>query len=213
MFYFIYFRRSKRYLELFEDPLSLGDLIESYDRNDPFFDWGLCPLISPDASTMDPFQQNDGVCTESSAQVVDPNFGIEEGEMSIGYIPFPSKIPRTQVQNQNNNRTRVNKNPVVVGNNKYGQKGTLKCDHCRRRRRQVSHEQVIHMLTIKCVYEVVEKPCDYCAERGFDCGAKDKVVGPRRSQQDCETLQAEIVHQFTILEPPSDIVLHPFSSP
>ena len=41
--------------------------------------------------------------------------------------------------------------------------------------------RTIRLLT-KCEYESLDKPCNYCKERCFQCGANEKVLGPKNQQ-------------------------------
>ena len=91
----------------------------------------------------------------TSFQVKDrpPNRGVElkpgpSKTFIFSHLPyhrFPIRMKRKVRPRRGNHgfrnlltcRTRVNKRPVVEGNNKFGQNGTLKCQPCRKRHRQV----------------------------------------------------------------------------
>jgi hypothetical protein len=60
------------------------------------------------------------------------------------------------------------------GNNKYGSKGTLICEECRRRKK------ICHFPTDR-----PDKPCDFCRERNITCGQKYTKQGYlRRGEND-----------------------------
>lgn len=82
--------------------------------------------------------------------------------------------------------------PVVNGNNKFGQSGTLRCQQCRKRHRQVIICQSICLfLRFECVFSDTSRPCQYCSDNGLPCGESDKIPGPKHRSIDPEASQQE----------------------
>lgn len=58
-----------------------------------------------------------------------------------------------------------------LGNNRYGNKGTAKCQHCRRLKSRVTTSRYVK-INLQCYYLSPDEPCDQCTKKRRLCGPK-----------------------------------------
>ena len=60
----------------------------------------------------------------------------------------------------------------IIGNNRFGSKGTVRCRKCQRRKGKVFAQFPCNADGSQCNFENPALPCDYCFARGLECGPK-----------------------------------------